>query len=74
MPDGTRMKQSSAWSSWSGVSYGGDDIDQNRLDEVHRQMERENRRRLDQRPANVEPGFEDEYRTGRRSVIRHFVI
>lgn len=66
MPDGTMVKKSSSWASWSSSSY--DDVPGgNSLDHVQRQLEHRVRNNLDrQLPSNVEPGFENEYQRNRR--------
>jgi len=66
MPDGTMVKKTSAWSSWSSTSHdnvhGGGS-----LDHIQRQLEQRVRNNLNHLPSNVEPGFEDEYQRNRRS-------
>ena len=55
------IHRSSSWSSWSKTSSDGDAMSQEDLDRLHRQMEEETRRRVEQPrgpPPNVEPGFE----------------
>merc|ERR1719192_1335126 len=66
-PDGTMVKKSSSWASWSSSSY--DDLPGgNSLDQVQRQLEQRVRSGLDTHlPSNVEPGFETEYRNNRRN-------
>ena len=66
MPDGTMVKKSSSWASWSSSSYD-DAPGGNSLDHVQRQLEHRVRNNLDrQLPSNVEPGFENEYQRNRR--------
>jgi len=66
MRDGTMVKKTSAWSSWSSSSHdnvpGGGS-----LDHIQRQLEQRVRNNLNHLPSNVEPGFEDEYQRNRRS-------
>ena len=63
-PDGTMVKKSSSWASWSSTSQensGGN------LNHIQRQLEQRVRNNLDrQLPGNVEPGFENEYQRNRR--------
>jgi len=68
MPDGTMVKKSSSWASWSSSSYDRDTPD-NSLEHIQRQLETKVRTNLDRNmPANVEPGFENEYRRSHRSI------
>jgi len=68
MSDGTLVKKSSSWASWSGSSYDRDNAG-NSLNHIQQQLENKVRNSLDRNmPANVEPGFEDEYRRRHRSV------
>jgi len=68
MPDGTMVKKSSSWASWSSSSHGGD-LPSNSLEHIQRQLESKVRTNLDNHmPANVEPGFEKEYMRSHRSV------
>lgn len=62
MPDGTMVKKTSSWASWSSSSY--DDVSDSDLAEVHRGLEQRVREQL---PGNVEPGYESQYRTRARS-------
>ena len=66
-PDGTMVKKSSAWASWSSSSY--DDVPGGgSLDHIQRQLEQRVRNNIDNHlPSNVEPGFEEEYQRNRRS-------
>lgn len=57
--DGTMVKKSSSWASWSGVSHAGEEYPQDRLQEVQRQLAETARNHIKTRPANVEPGFEN---------------
>jgi len=62
MPDGTMVKKTSAWASWSGSSYDGmSDTD---LQGVQRGLENRVRSQL---PGNVEPGYEQQFRSRSRS-------
>jgi hypothetical protein len=66
MPDGTMVKKSSSWASWSSSSHG--DLPSNSLEHIQQQLESKVRMNLDNHmPANVEPGFENEYRRNHRS-------
>jgi len=66
MPDGTMVKKSSSWASWSSSSHG--DLPANSLEHIQQQLESKVRLNLDNHmPANVEPGFENEYRRNHRS-------
>ena len=66
LPDGTMVKKSSSWASWS--SHDHDPGDRHALDSIQRQLEQRVKSNLDrQLPANVEPGFESEYQRNRRS-------
>eukprot|EP00092_Neocalanus_flemingeri_P075464 GFUD01093478.1.p1 GENE.GFUD01093478.1~~GFUD01093478.1.p1 ORF type:complete len:1604 (-),score=365.26 GFUD01093478.1:1523-5899(-) len=68
MPDGTMVKKSSSWASWSSSSYDRETPD-NSLEHIQRQLEQRVQTNLDKNmPANVEPGFENEYRRSHRSV------
>ena len=66
-PDGTMVKKSSAWASWSSSSY--DDYPSGgSLDHIQRQLEQRVRNNIDNHlPSNVEPGFEEEYQRNRRN-------
>ena len=66
-PDGTMVKKSSAWASWSSSS--NDDYPSGgSLDHIQRQLEQRVRNNLDNHlPSNVEPGFEEEYQRNRRN-------
>lgn len=67
-PDGTMVKKSSSWASWSSSSYDKDMPD-NSLEHIQRQLESKVRNNLNMNmPANVEPGFENEYRRSHRSI------
>merc|ERR1740137_4157 len=68
MPDGTMVKKSSSWASWSSSSYDKN-IPDNSLEHIQQQLERRVNTNLDRNmPANVEPGFENEYRRSHRST------
>jgi len=66
-PDGTMVKKSSSWASWSSSSY--DDYPSGgSLDHIQRQLEQRVRNNIDNHlPSNVEPGFEEEYQRNRRN-------
>ena len=65
-PDGTMVKKSSSWASWSSSSYDTE-VPDNNLNHIQRQLEQRVKNNLNrQLPNNVEPGFEDEYRRNRR--------
>ena len=67
MPDGTMVKKSSSWASWSSSSHENSGGDGGHLKHIQRQLEQRVRNNLDrQLPANVEPGFENEYQRNRR--------
>lgn len=65
-PDGTMVKKSSSWASWSSSSSGemGDDHLQN----IQKQLETRARNSLNTLPGNVEPGFEKQYHRTHRST------
>jgi len=62
MPDGTMVKKTSAWASWSGSSYDG--MSEADLQGVQRGLESRVRSQL---PGNVEPGYEQQFRSLSRS-------
>lgn len=67
MPDGTRVKKTQAWASWSSSSY--DDLSDTDLANVHRGLEDRVRSQL---PGNVEPGYEQQYRRRSRRSLAQF--
>jgi len=67
MPDGTRVKKTQAWASWSSSSYN--DLSQPDLDNIHRDLENRVRNQL---PSNVEPGYENQYRRRSRRSLAQF--
>ena len=74
MPDGTMVKKSSSWASWSSSSHGGD-LPSNSLEHIQRQLESKVRTNLDnQMPANVEPGFENESMRSHRSIKSRYLL
>merc|ERR1719193_2555449 len=64
--DGTIVRKSSSWASWSSASEH--QLDDNHLRNVQRQLEERAKSRLENMPANVEPGFEDQYSRTYRSA------
>ena len=67
MPDGTMVKKSSSWASWSSTSHENSGGQGGNLNHIQRQLEQRVRNNLDrQLPGNVEPGFENEYQRNRR--------
>ncbi len=64
-PDGTLVRKSSSWASWSAVSSADDSFDENDLQSVRKRLEEKTRDLLRQDegslPDNVEPGFEASY-------------
>jgi len=70
LDDGTMVKKTSSWASWSGVSHAGEEFDQDRLEEVQRQLAEKARQHISRTPSNVEPGFENSHRRNHRSSRR----
>jgi hypothetical protein len=64
-PDGTMVRKSSSWASWSASNYEG--LDEDRLDEIQQQLNERAKSNIRRLPANVEPGFEDQYYRAHRS-------
>ena len=62
MPDGTMVKKTSSWASWSSSSY--DNLDDSKLQNVQRGLDQRVRNQL---PSNVEPGYESQYQSRSRS-------
>jgi hypothetical protein len=64
-PDGTLVRKSSSWASWSAVSSADDSFDENELQSVRRRLKEKTQDLLKQDegslPDNVEPGFEASY-------------
>lgn len=69
-PDGTMIKTSSSWSSWSSSNYqGGHPDDLNRVkDQIDRKFHDE-----PVVPPNVEPGFEDRYKRKLRYTLWQYL-
>ena len=61
-PDGTMVKKSSSWASWSSSSHEG--LSDSVLEDVQRGLEQRVRNQL---PGNVEPGYEQQWRSRARS-------
>jgi hypothetical protein len=67
MPDGTMVKKTAAWASWSGSSYGG--LADSDLESVQRGLEQRVRSHL---PGNVEPGYEQQWRSRSKRSLAEF--
>lgn len=67
LDDGTMVKKTSSWASWSGVSHAGEEFNPDRLEEVQRQLAEKARQHISRTPSNVEPGFENIHRRNQRS-------
>ena len=61
-PDGTMVKKTSAWASWSSSSHDG--LSDSALEGVQRELEHRVRNQL---PGNVEPGYEQQWHSRARS-------
>ena len=61
-PDGTMVKKTSAWASWSSSSHDG--LSDSALEDVQRGLEQRVRNHL---PGNVEPGYEQQWQSRARS-------
>jgi len=61
-PDGTMVKKSSSWASWSSSSQEG--LSDSVLEDVQRGLEQRVRNQL---PGNVEPGYEQQWHSRARS-------
>merc|ERR1719339_390253 len=61
-PDGTMVKKTSAWASWSSSSHDG--LSESALEDVQRGLEQRVRNHL---PGNVEPGYEQQWQSRARS-------
>ena len=61
-PDGTMVKKTSAWASWSSSSQDG--LSDSALEDVQRGLEQRVRQHL---PGNVEPGYEQQWQSRARS-------
>ena len=71
-PDGTMVRKTSSWASWSKTSSDVSDVDQQYLDNVQKDLETRARAALpptDEIPPNVEPGFENEYKANRQVLL-----
>ncbi len=64
-PDGTLVRKTSSWASWSAVSSSDDSFDENDLQSVRKRLEEKTRDLLrhdeGSLPDSVEPGFESSY-------------
>lgn len=65
-PDGSMVRKSSSWASWSSANY--EEMDENRLEDIQQQLNERARSNIRRPPANVEPGFEDQYFRAHRSL------
>lgn len=67
-PDGTMVRKSSSWASWS-KTVAGDTYDRSELEQIKRRLENQARSHLSQveakvAPSNIEPGFESQLVAG----------
>jgi hypothetical protein len=59
------VRKTSSWASWSASNY--EEVDGGRLEDIQQQLSERARANLRRLPANVEPGFEDQYVRKHRS-------
>jgi hypothetical protein len=64
--DGTMVRKSSSWASWSSTNF--EEVDGDRLEDIQQQLNERARSNIRRLPANVEPGFEDQYVRKHRSL------
>jgi hypothetical protein len=60
------VRKSSSWASWSSTNF--EEVDGDRLEDIQQQLNERARSNIRRLPANVEPGFEDQYVRKHRSL------
>ena len=70
--DGTMVRKSSSWASWSASNY--EELDDDRLNEIQQQLNERAKTNIRRPPANVEPGFEDQYFRAHRSLNSRLAV